>query len=50
MLKDFLSLIRNIEVNSKFLDKPSENKFSWSFRSGKANKSELSFAFPLTYS
>ena len=24
-------------LRSKFFDKPSENKFSWSFRSGKAN-------------
>ena len=34
---DLFSLIRNSELRSKFLDKPSENKFSWSFRSGKAN-------------
>ena len=27
MLNDFLSLIRNFEVNSKFLDKPSETSF-----------------------
>ena len=29
--------IRNSELRSKFLDKPSENTFSWSFRSGKSN-------------